>query len=335
MALAASLAPQSSRAQLVVVTAADEPNAVAHAELAYAQGEGEPVTWLSLRLKRGPVAVVAALPPGAKADAGLDAWLAALESTASPNVLLPSNAADCGKTSSFVHVGWPRDNGAAASELSLQNRADVVTALDELGLPEPSELPDAEHYALWSWHGGPAELTTRTLRVVGGGAPLPFLPNLPFPLLVSDVSRGPRALPGELGTDTLRVQFIAGEPSSDYHERLQDFLATHSEPLLETRVRGPLFDWSIFSDTVSLRSLVESYARGAGRELPALDVDACTEQLRALRDAGAPSAAACGDALDVSLALGATGPEQPTLQRFVVSAARGVDPSTFHQGGEA
>ncbi|HYP91345.1 MAG TPA: hypothetical protein VEQ59_24430 [Polyangiaceae bacterium] len=334
LALAVIAAPHRSQAQLVVVTPADEPRAIAHAELAYAHGKGEPVTWLSLRLKRGPVAVVAALPKDASADAGLDAWLAALESTASPNILLPTSATDCSKTGSFVHVSWPREAGAPGNELSLQDRADVVTALDELGLPEPSELPEADHYALWSWLGGGPEQTTRTLRIVGGRAPLPLLPSWPFPLLVSSVSPGPQALPGELGNDALRVQFVAGEPTSDYTERLQSFLDVHREPVLETRVRGPLFDWSIFADTVSVPSLVESYALGAVHEQPSIDVARCTEQLRALRDADAPSPGACGDARDADLALAAAGPEQPTLQRFAVSAAAGIDPAAFYAGGE-
>jgi hypothetical protein len=333
LALAVIVAPHRSQAQLVVVTPAGEPQAIAHAELAYAHGEGEPVTWLSLRLKRGPVAVVAALPKDASADAGLDAWLAALESTASPNILLPTNATDCGKTGSFVHVSWAREAGAPGNELSLRARDDVVTALDELGLPEPSELPEADHYALWSWRGGGPEQTTRTLRIVGGSTPLPLLPSWPFPLLVSTVSRGPQALAGELGNDALRVQFVAGEPTSDYSDRLRSFLDVHREPLLETRGREPLFDWSIIADTVSVRSLVENYARSVVYERPSIDVARCTEQLRALRDVDAPSPAACGDARDAELALAAAGAEQPTLQRFAISGAAGIDPAVFHAGG--
>ncbi|HEX2875278.1 MAG TPA: hypothetical protein VHP33_28700 [Polyangiaceae bacterium] len=326
----------SARAQLLVVDTPGEPPAIEHAELSYASGAGTPVTWLSLRVQRGPVAVVAALPEGANADVGLDAWLSALEVTASPNVLLPSSRTNCGQTGSFAHVAWPRSGGVSATELLLPTAEDVQGALEGEGLTLDRELPFAKRYVVWSWPAADKAQTTRTLRVAGGPEPLSLLPGSAFPLHVSSITRGAVALPQESLNDELSVTFVAAErPSSDYRERLQDWLDSRSEPLLEARARGPLFDWTIYSDAVSLASLVGSYAQRAGKELPELDAAACGDQLRALRDPGAPSAAACGDASDAALALAAAGSEQPTLQRFVVSGLNGFVPTGAAPGGEA
>jgi hypothetical protein len=335
--LATSLALSSTgsaRAQLAVVTTPGEPPAISHAELAYAEGQGIPVTWLSLRVERGPAAVVVALPPGAVADSALDAWFSALEATTSPNVLVPRGRSNCGQTGSFVHVAWPRSAGVAAAELSLQTPEDVEAALDEQGLATSAKLPAAERYLLWSWPASATPQTTRTLRIAGGAAPLALLPGSAFPVLVSAVTRGSVALPSELSNGELPVTFVARErPTSDYLDRLQDWLVARPEPLLETRARGPLFDWAIYDDGISLASLVSSYANRAGKELPELDADTCAEQLRGLRQPEAPSASACGNAADASLALAAAGPELSTIQRFVVSSANGFAPTDAVAGG--
>ncbi len=332
-ALAAWLSADSAHAQLLVVATSGEP-AVAFAELAYAQGDGAPVTWLSLRLQRGPAAIVAALPEGAHAEPGLDAWLAALEATASPNVILPRDATSCFQPVTFAHVAWPRGKGVPATELSVQSSQDALAALGEQGLEFSGELPQAERYLIWSWAAADSDQTTRTLRIEGGAAPLTLLPGAAFPVLVSSVTRGSMALPGELGDDELSVTFVADKRArSDYRERLQDFLASRSEPLLETRARGPLFDWSLYEDTVSLASLMRNYASIAVKELPGLDDGKCAEQLGALRKPDAPSPSACGSALDASLALGAAGSELATLQRFAVSGASGFAPGDATEGG--
>jgi hypothetical protein len=324
----------SARAQLQVATTPDQPLAVAHAELAYATGAGTPVTWLSLRVQRGPVAIVAALPPDASADAGLDAWFSALELTASPNVTLPRSATNCGQTGSFVHVTWPRSAGAPPTELSVRAPEDAAAALEAQGLSLAGALPQAERYLIWSWPAADDEQTTRTIRIVGGATPLALLPGVSFPLLVSSVTRGAVALPTELFNRELSVTFVADRrPSSDYVERVRQWLGSRSEPLLEARAQSPLFDWTIYDDTVSLGSLVANYAARAAKELPELDADSCGDQLRALRETEAPSAAACGDATDVSLALAAAGSERPTLQRFVVAGFNGFAPADAVEGG--
>jgi len=289
-----ALAAPSAQAQLLVATPHGELPAVSHAELAYASGDGAPVTWLSLRLARGPVAVVAAVPDGAVVEPALDAWFAALEITASPNVLMPALPSRCPSTTRFAHVSWPRDAGAPETALQLSSAEDVQAALDEQGLSLTSKLPVAAHYVLWSWADAKEEQTTRTLRVLGGATPLSLVPGAPFPILVSAVTRGAVSLSSELQTDELGVTFLPGNPAqSDYRDRLRTWIAGRPEPLLEMRARAPLFDWSIYDDTISLAPLVRSYALRATQELKGLDADACTEQLRALRDPGAPSAAAC------------------------------------------
>jgi len=325
----------SARAQLLVVDTPGDPPAVEHAELSYASGAGTPVTWLSLRVQRGPVALVAALPEGASADTALDAWLSALEITASPNVLLPSSSTNCGQASGFAHVAWPRGGGVSATQLLVPTAEDVRGALEGEGLTLDRELPAAASYLVWTWPAAKAAQTTRTLRISGGSAPLSLLAGSAFPVLVSSITRGSAALPKELLNRELAVTFVAAErPASDYRERLQDWLASRPEPLLEARARGPLFDWSIYADSVSLASLMSTYAARAGKELPELDPETCSGQLRALRDADAPSPAACGDASDAALALAAAGAELPTLQRFVVSGLSGFVPADATEGGE-
>ncbi len=331
--LAGLFSAGSARAQLLVAATPGEP-ALAFAELAYAQGEGAPVTWLSLRVKRGPVAIVATLPDDAHAEPGLDAWLASLEATASPNVLLPQNKTSCFQPVSFVHVAWPRGRGVPATELSVSTSEDALAALAEQGLEFSGELPKAGRYLIWSWPEADFDQTTRTLRIVGGAAPLRLLPGAAFPVLVNSVTRGSKALPSELGNDELSVTFVADKRArSDYRERLEDFLNSRSESLLETRARGPLFDWSLYADTVSLASLMRNYASIAGKELPELDAGRCAEQLGVLRDPGAPSPSACGNAVDARLALTAAGSEQATLQRFAVSGVSGFAPGDATEGG--
>ena len=325
----------SARAQLQVVTTSGEPPAIGHAELAYASGAGRPVTWLSLRVQRGPVAIVAALPPDVSADMGLDAWFSALELTASPNVTLPKTATNCGDTGLFAHVAWPRSGSTPPTTLIVQTPEDVAVALDGQGLSLPGALPEAERYVIWSWAEADYEQTTRPLRIVGGATPLTLLPGVRFPLLVNSVTRGPVALPAERQNSELSVTFMAAQrPESDYVARVREWLGTRPEPLLEARGRALLFDWSIYDDTVSLGSLVSTYASRAAKEVEDLDVDGCGQQLRALRDPAAPSAAACGDATDAGLALAAAGSEQATLQRFIVAGLNGFVPADAVEGGD-
>ena len=84
-------------AQLLIVATPGDPPAVERAEVAYAEGTGTPMTWLSLRVVRGPVAVVAALPKSSSVEPALDAdaWFTALEATGSPNVVVPSGSTNC------------------------------------------------------------------------------------------------------------------------------------------------------------------------------------------------------------------------------------------------
>jgi hypothetical protein len=332
LALALSAASGRSQAQLWIVAPDEEPQSIEHAELAFAHGDGPAATWLSLRFTPGPVAIVAALPKSAAVEHGLDAWFSALEAGASLNVLPPESAAACGKTLGYSHVGWPREAGVAPSELELRTAADVAAALEEQGLPAPHDLPEADHYAVWSWPRTELAATTRTLRVVGEGALLALSPGASFPLLVSGFSRGPVSAPSELPSDELRLTFVA-ERDNDYRDRLHQWLDTRREPLLEARLRGPLFDWSILADTFSLPPLVNSYARAAARELPDLDAEACERQLSDLRRADAPSAAACAEASDVALALAGAGPAQATLQRWATSGSLGFSPEELQAGG--
>jgi hypothetical protein len=334
VALACFTLASSVRAQLLVVATPGEPAALEHAEVAFASGAGTPVTWLSLRIRRGPVAVVAALRKPATSQHGLDAWFSALERTASQNVLPPAGATDCGNAASFVHVAWPRSPGLGADELELKTAEDVAVALEQLGLSAPQDLPGAERYVVWSWPDQARDETTRTLRIVGGASPLTFVPSSAWPVSLNTITRGPVALPGEAPADELRVTFVAGEPGSDYRERLQDWLQAGKAPLVEARQSQSLFGWSILADKLSLPPLVRSYALAAAGERKDVDADTCTEQLQASSGAGAPSATACGDAEDAGLALAAVGAGQPVLQRFVLSSALSIDLDAGTQGGE-
>jgi hypothetical protein len=327
----------SALAQLLVATPADVADSVAHAELAYAVGDGPPVTWVSLRVRRARLALVAALPEGASADVALDAWLSALETSASPRVLLPRDTTDCGETS-FVEVTWPRSAGAVPDELRLESAEDVASVLAEQGLLVSGELPSASAYVVWSWPRLTTAQTTRTLRVRGGATPLSFLPGSPFPILVNAVTRGAARYAGEVDCSDLEVTFIAGPGKrSDYRARVESWLAGRADPLLETRSRGLLYDWSIHSDLVSLAPLIRTYAARAALELPELDERACGNALAALRlTASEPNREleVCGSARDAALALQAAEPELSTLQRFVVSGAQGVSAESLLGGGE-
>lgn len=333
---ALSVWPTGSSAQLVVVAAPHEPARVAHAELAYSVGEGPSVTWLSLRLARGPAAVIAALPDEAKVEAALDAWLVALEMSGSPNVLPPESAPPCRASPRYVPVRWPRNRGEPPSELELRTSADVMTALEEQGLSLPSELPDAARYVVWSWPDTDGPQTTRTLRVVGAEAPLALLPSSSFPLVVSAITLGPWRLASERTSDELHVAFGA-DGETNYLARGGEWLQRRSEPLLEARSHGLLFDWSLWGDAVSLRSLAASYARAAAQERADIDEAGCAEQLRALRDLGdgeLPSAPDCGDGRDLVLAISAAAPRPATLQRWLSSGTRGFAPEALRAGGE-
>jgi hypothetical protein len=154
-------------------------------------------------------------------------------------------------------------------------------------------------------------------------------------VLVNALTRGAEMLPDELKDDQLRVTFVSGKPSqTDYLERLHLWLDERPEPLLEMRARGPVFDWSIYDDQISLAPLVRAYAVQAARELPRLDVDACSDQLRALRNPEAAAPSACGEAHDAELALSAVGSEQVTLQRYALSARIGLTDARAQGGGE-
>jgi hypothetical protein len=336
LVLAALTAAGSASAQLLIATPADVGDSVAHAELAYAVGDGPPVTWVSLRVRRAPVVLVAALPEGASAEVALDAWLSALEASASPRVLLPRDTTDCGEAS-FVEVTWPRSAGAMPDELRLESAEDVASVLAEQGLVASGELPSASAYLVWSWSGLTTARTTRTLRIRGGASPLSFLPGSPFPILLNAVTRGAATYAGEVDGSALDVTFIAGpNERSDYRARVEGWLAGPADPLLETRSHGLLYDWSIHSDLVSLAPLTRTYAVRAAAELPGLDDEACGNALAALRvTASEPQSEpeACGSARDAALALQAADPELATLQRFVISGAHGVSAESLSGGG--
>lgn len=327
----------SASAQLVVAAPPGVADAVAHAELAYASGDGPPVTWVSLRARRGPLALIAALPEGAVADQALDAWLSSLETTASPRVLLPRDSTDCLGQTSFVEVTWPRSAGAAPDELRLQSPEDVASVLAEQDLELASELPVASGYVVWSWPELATAQSTRTLRVQGGAAPLAFLPGSPFPVVVNAVTRGAAKYAGELDASILDVTFFAGPSKrSDYRARVEAWLGAGAEAVLETRSRGLLYDWTIYGDLISVAPLIRTYAQRAAAELHDIDANACSNALGDLRDsASAAEPEACGSARDAALALRTADPALATLQRFIVSGAPGVSPELLSAGGEA
>jgi hypothetical protein len=331
-----ALVSAPANAQLWVLASPDQPAAVERAELAYALGDGAAATWLSLRVKHGPVAVLAALADGARAETAIDGWFIALEDSASPSIVPPNGSDDCEALRPYVRTTWPRSQGVAASELRLETPQDVVEALAAEGLPAPPVFPAASSYVVWIWSETAEAFTTRTLRVVGGSKPLALSPSGAFPVSVSALSNGPLGFEDEVYKYTLPVTYVAGErPTADYRQRLDEVLNRGSAPLLEARATALLFDWSIYADVITVAPLVRSYAEQAGEELPDLDTRACREQLAALREAGAPLASACAEALDAGLALGLLDPTRATLQRFQLSGVDGLVPALMQEGGEA
>lgn len=331
----AALVAVPAHAQLWVAANPAEPAAVEHAELAYALGEGATATWLALRVRRGSVAVVAALGEEARASVSPDAWFSALEASASPSVIPPQGSPDCGAVSRYVRIGWPRSEGAAAVQLSLESSGEVAAVLEAEGMVPPRELPALANYVVWLWSETERAFTTQTLRIEGAATPLLPAPGAAFPISVSALSNGPLWFENELETTTLAVTFVGGErPTTDYRERLGEFLDSSGSLLLEARARSLIFDWSIYGDVVSVAPLVRRYAEQAGAELSNVDVEACREQLARLSESGAPASSACGDAVDAGLALSLLDPTRATLQRFQLSSLAGVEPGLLLPGGE-
>ncbi len=307
---------EPAQAQLVVVAQLGEAPAVEHAELAYAFGDGSPVTWLSLRVAQGPIAVVAALPREARARNSLDAWFPALEDSASPRALPPPDRTACGRAPSPVRVSWPRARGSAAqAELMVASAEDVAVALAVQGFSQPDRLPEASAYAIWSWSAQPGAYTTRTVRIEGGVGPQPLWPSGAFPVVVSALTPGAMSYAGERDKQLLDVTFLAGEhATSDYRDVAQQWLQSRPEPLVEMRGRGPLFDWTIYNDLLTLEPLVASYARRAADEAELADGRVAD---------------------DVGVAFEAVTPERATLVRMLVSSAAGVEPALWLGGGLA
>ncbi len=333
--IASFVASGAAEAQLLVAAKPSDTPAVEHAELAYALGEGPPVTWFSLRLRHGPVALVVGLDAGARVAPGVDAWLSALESSASPNVVPPLGTRACGEPSRVVRVAWPRSRSLAATELQVDSSDDVAAVLDAVGVSLEGPLPAAESYVIWTWPELAAPQTTRTLRVEGGAAPLTLTPGSAFPVSLSAITNGAMHYANEVDKSALDVEFVLGpHPQSDYLDRLGEFLAAGSPPLLETRARGLLFDWSIYADVLSVAPLLRTYAYQAAKELPELDAEACQEQLQALGKPGAAPLTACPGADDWALALGAVEREGATLQRLALWSQAGVESALLEAGGE-
>jgi hypothetical protein len=199
----------------------------------------------------------------------------------------------------------------------------------------PRELPARANYVVWLWSEAERAFTTQTLRIEGGVMPLPLAAGAAFPISVSALSDGPRWFESELDKTTLPVNFVAGErPTTDYRDRLREFLDESGSPLLEARAHSLIFDWSIYSDAVSVAPLVRSYADRAGDELSNVDAPACREQLGRGSESSARDFSACGDAVDLGLALSMLDPELATLQRFQLSSRAGVEPGLLLAGGE-
>lgn len=326
---------RGASAQLLLATPEGAPVGVEHVELAYAYGDGSGITWLALRLSGEPLAVVAALPEGASAEMAADAWLEALELTASPRVLLPRGESDCGDASRYFAVSLPRSRGVEPEVLELASEVEVTDALAKRGLRSGVALPAASRYLVWSFAASKRAVTTRTLRVQVGATPLPFLPGFRVPIALSAVTRGPSALLGEAAASALPVTFTAGPSRShDYLQQVRAWDEEHDEPLLEARSRALLFDWTIHADLVTIAPLMRSYAARAVGEGVGLDAEQCSRALNALRSEPDLSAAraACGWAEDAWLALEAAGPSHATLARFRLSSE--APPSELEPGGE-
>jgi len=98
--------------------------------------------------------------------------------------------------------------------------------------------------------------------------------------------------------------------------------------------RGPLFDWSIYNDSVSLAPLVSKLRRARQNRAARLDAATCTEQLRALREPDAPPrrlAATLG--CQPGLGCGRHGAAD-AASATAVSASIGISPSDAQPGGD-
>jgi len=329
-----------AHAELALATDAAKATVIDHAEMAYSFGDAEPVTWISLRVSQGGVAIVAGLPAGATSDAGLDAWLSALEDTASPRVLPPDGETDCGRLATPLWVSWPRSRGRAAStELTLDSADDVAATLESFGLMLAEPLVASDRYVVWIWEAANAPYTTKTLRIRGAPQPAGLITQLAFPVVVNALTRGAMSYAGERNKQVLDVTFVSGEhPTCDYRQAARDWLVRKNGPLLELRAKGPLFEWSIYDDRLTLAPLLHTYLSRAADDGALQDPTACKRQLSSLRDGatdGGRHGSECGAADDLPLAFGAVDPQSAVLVRLLApSVARGVAAELFLPGGD-
>ena len=172
------------------------------------------MTWLSLRVTARAGRAGGRVASRRVADAGLDAWLTALEVTASPNVLLPRSLDQLRADRQLRARGLAACGRRSSRGVAGETPEDVVASLEEQGLALEAELPVAPRYLIWSWpaaearaddaHAADRRWDPRRSRCC---------PASPFPLLVSSVTRGAMALPAELLQPRAAVTFVAGGAS--------------------------------------------------------------------------------------------------------------------------
>jgi hypothetical protein len=327
--LALALCTGAARAELSLATPADNTTRIEHAEVAYAFGSDQPITWLSLRIDRGPLAVVVALPEGARLEPAGDAWFSALEETAAPRVLPPQAAAACYASLDALPVSYPRQHGRAPDAQLRVTAEDVQAALDVQGLVLPEGVVSNGDYAIWLWNARGAPFTTQTLRLQGGDAPAELRSREVFPVSLSAVTLGPMKLDAEQDKQRLKVTYHGDDSRHDYVSAAGAWLAEESAPLIESRGSTLLFDWTLYAERLTVAPLARSYANKAW----ALeDASSCAQQLFALRSPDADPATACGEANDFELALRAVrGPA--SLARWLVLSSHGIQPSQLESGG--
>lgn len=301
----------SARAEVLIATS--EEAHIDHAEVALAWNGTDVVSWLALRAAGGDFALVVPHAAETELQRGLDAWLSALEETASVRVVPGSSSAPCSEGP--LRMTWPRGKGRAPdAELELSSPEDVRDVLAQHGLETAQSPRAAPLYGVLLWRGSEA-VTTTTLRIQGEHVLEALLARADFPVSVTALTRGAMRMPEETDKRTLEVTYFAGpKPSSDYRE----LVARSAAPLLEMRGSHSLFDWVIFDDLTTVAPLVTRFVDRAKEEID-FDAAACARMLGELRDGAPLEPEACGAARDAALAFAVAPGQSATLARWVGS----------------
>jgi hypothetical protein len=348
-ALVAALAGSSPALALgALVTSPPGASTAVSVREAVAMTPGRTVRWGSVEVRGTASTVAWIIPagPGASLDLTSDAWFEALEAASAPRVVPPDVTPPCGipggveVEGNFTHAVTTAPGAAAVAA----NRSSLDAALAAYGLSLTSDLSAPVDAAFGAgdamvvlvYAGAPADLVTRTVRVVDGASPA-------FPLAL--VEAGSAAVPvtafafgpssveiGDQPPMSLNAADVTwrSDGTSSYPEVRDGLLAANPGAwLFETGGHSLLFTGTAVPGGTAAPALTTSYFfRAASYDDATLSPDDCTSSVGAVAQSSATVAAACPPG-----ALGRIGPAGSDCQELV--GAGEIDPGALRCGGIA